>query len=103
MAAAIQAGIGSVAAGSLFATAQSVAMGGAIPMVITAIATSAVGVGITTAKVVGIGAAKAVGARIGTAAAKVAGLGAAKVAATIVHVTGLQTGEASGRTSPDDE
>ncbi|KAH9046770.1 hypothetical protein EDB84DRAFT_1464251 [Lactarius hengduanensis] len=36
-AAAIQAGIGNVAAGSLFATAQSVAMGGSIPTVITAI------------------------------------------------------------------
>ncbi len=36
-AAAIQAGIGNVVAGSLFATAQSVAMGGAIPTVITAI------------------------------------------------------------------
>ncbi|KAH9067535.1 hypothetical protein EDB87DRAFT_3643 [Lactarius vividus] len=37
MAAGIQAGIGNVAAGSLFATAQSVAMGGAIPSIITAI------------------------------------------------------------------
>ncbi|KAH9036232.1 hypothetical protein EDB85DRAFT_2143361 [Lactarius pseudohatsudake] len=36
-AAAIQATIGNVAAGSLFATAQSIAMGGAIPTVVTAI------------------------------------------------------------------
>ena len=37
LAAVIQSGIGNVAAGSLFATAQSVAMGGAIPTVVTAI------------------------------------------------------------------
>jgi hypothetical protein len=36
-AAVIQSGIGNVAAGSLFATAQSVAMGGAIPAVVTAV------------------------------------------------------------------
>jgi hypothetical protein len=36
MAAGLQASIGNVVAGSLFATAQSVAMGGAIPAVVSA-------------------------------------------------------------------
>ena len=37
IAAGMQAGIGNVVAGSLFATAQSVAMGGGVPAVISAI------------------------------------------------------------------
>lgn len=36
MAAGMQAGIGNVVAGSLFATAQSVAMGGAVPGLVSA-------------------------------------------------------------------
>ncbi|KAH9036229.1 hypothetical protein EDB85DRAFT_807911 [Lactarius pseudohatsudake] len=40
VAAGVQAGIGNVVAGSLFATAQSVAMGGAVPLVVTAIGAS---------------------------------------------------------------
>ncbi|KAH9174459.1 hypothetical protein EDB89DRAFT_1953217 [Lactarius sanguifluus] len=44
IAAGIQAGIGNVAAGSLFATAQSVAMGGALSGVITAVSTALGGI-----------------------------------------------------------
>jgi len=49
MAAGIQAGIGSVAAGSVFAVAPSVAMGGAISAVVTAIVAGIAGVGATIA------------------------------------------------------
>ncbi len=85
MAAGIQAGIGNVVAGSLFATAQSVAMGGAIPAIITAIGggvgavggVAAAGATSVGAGVVGMGAAPAVGAGIGAAAAKLAAMGAA--------------------------
>jgi hypothetical protein len=45
LAASIQAGIGNVVAGSLFATAQSVAMGGAVPAAITAIGAGVAAVG----------------------------------------------------------
>ncbi len=74
----------------LFATAQQVAMGGAIPTFITAIGASmgavsgavagSTYVGVNVASV-GMGAASAIGAGIGTAAASVAGMGAAAVAA----------------------
>jgi len=33
----VQAGIGNVVAGSMFATAQSIAMGGAVPAVVSAV------------------------------------------------------------------
>ena len=49
MAAGVQAGIGNVAAGSLFATAQSVGMGGAIPAVVTAVGAGVAGVGAVAA------------------------------------------------------
>ena len=48
MAAGIQAGIGNVAAGSAFTVAQSIAMGGAFPAVVTAIG-AGVGLGVGTA------------------------------------------------------
>lgn len=48
IAAGMQAGIGNVAAGSAFAVAQSIAMGGAIPAVVTAIG-AGVGLGVGTA------------------------------------------------------
>lgn len=73
-AAAIQAGIGNVLAGSLFATAQSIAMGGAIPAIFTAI--SAGITGITAAGVVTLG--LQVGSdihRMGAAAASAIGAG----------------------------
>jgi hypothetical protein len=44
MAAGMQAGIGNVVAGSLFAGAQSVAMGGALPAAITAVGAGATGI-----------------------------------------------------------
>jgi hypothetical protein len=47
MAATAQAGIGNVAAGSLFATGQSAAMGGAVSSVVTSV--GAVGGGIAAA------------------------------------------------------
>jgi hypothetical protein len=40
----MQAGIGNVVAGSLFAGAQSVAMGGALPAAITAVGAGATGI-----------------------------------------------------------
>ena len=77
MAAGIQAGIGNVVAGSLFATAQSVAMGGALPVAVTALgagvaavggaAAGATSVGASIASV-GMGAATAVGGGIAAAA-----------------------------------
>ncbi|KAF8262293.1 hypothetical protein EI94DRAFT_1743919 [Lactarius quietus] len=49
IAAGIQAGIGNVAAGSLFAGAQSVAMGGALSGIVTAIGTAIGGIGAAAA------------------------------------------------------
>lgn len=43
MAAGVQAGIGNVAAGSLFALGQSIAMGGGVPAIITAVGGVSVG------------------------------------------------------------
>jgi hypothetical protein len=89
----MQAGIGNVVVGSLFATAQSVAMGGAIPAAITAIGAGVAGVGgaAVGATAVGatiasasMGAASAVGAGLGTAAAGVVGKVAAIGAASAV-------------------
>lgn len=77
-------------AGLLFATAQSVAMGGPVPMVIIAIGAGVGGVGGAIFGATSVGAsvasmsmdaASAVGAGIGTAAASVVGMGAAAVAA----------------------
>ena len=45
IAAGIQSSIGNVAAGSLFAGAQSVAMGGALPAAVTAVGAGVSGVG----------------------------------------------------------
>ncbi|KAI0264189.1 hypothetical protein BC834DRAFT_970915 [Gloeopeniophorella convolvens] len=45
IAAGVQAGIGNVAAGSLFALAQSVAMGGGVPAAITALGAGIAGAG----------------------------------------------------------
>lgn len=52
MAAGMQAGIGNVVAGSLFATAQSVGMGGAVPGVVTAVGGGVSGIGAAVAAVV---------------------------------------------------
>jgi hypothetical protein len=49
LAAVIQSGIGNVAAGSLFAGAQSIAMGGAFPAAITAIGAGVAGIGAAAA------------------------------------------------------
>jgi hypothetical protein len=74
-AAGIQAGIGNVVAGSLFATAQSIAMGGAVPLAVTAAGAGITGV--TAAAAVSVGpsvlsmgsvAASAVGTGIGVVA-----------------------------------
>ncbi|KAJ7282728.1 hypothetical protein C8J57DRAFT_50365 [Mycena rebaudengoi] len=46
LAASLQAGIGNVAAGSLFATAQSVAMGGAVPTIANAVVGIGLGIGV---------------------------------------------------------
>jgi len=54
-AAAIQAGIGNVAAGTLFATIQSIAMGGAIPAIFTAISAGITGITAAVAVTVGLG------------------------------------------------
>lgn len=51
IAAGLQAGIGNVAAGSLFAAAQSVAMGGTISGVVTAVGTAVGGAGAAAAAV----------------------------------------------------
>lgn len=56
MAAGVQAGIGNVASGSMFATAQSIGMGGGVPAVVSAIGG------------LGVAAVGAVGAVIGAAA-----------------------------------
>lgn len=54
-AAAIQAGIGNVLAGSLFATVQSIAMGGAVPAIFTAISAGITGITAAAAVTVGLG------------------------------------------------
>ncbi|KAH9980657.1 hypothetical protein BJV74DRAFT_855712 [Russula compacta] len=52
IAAGMQAGIGNVAAGSLFATAQSVAMGGAVPGAVTAVGSGFSGIAAAAAAVI---------------------------------------------------
>ena len=74
-AAGIQAGIGNVVAGSLFATAQSIAMGGAVPVAVTAAGTGVTGV--TAAAAVGFGPSMI---SMGTTAASVLGAGVGVVA-----------------------
>ncbi|KAI0289367.1 hypothetical protein BC826DRAFT_1107082 [Russula brevipes] len=81
LAAGWQASIGSVAAGSLFATAQSVAMGGAVPTIV-----SALGAGVGAA-VAGIASAIADGAADGTSVC-VAATGGVDVTATGIVGTG---------------
>ncbi|KAI9465363.1 hypothetical protein BJY52DRAFT_1221020 [Lactarius psammicola] len=99
MAAGIQAGIGNVVAGSLFATAQSVAMGGAIPAVVSAagaglgavggaVATTSVGASIAS---VGMGAASAVGASVASV-----GMGAASAVSAGVASAGVGAASAVG-------
>lgn len=64
----MQAGIGNVVAGSLFATAQSIAAGGAIPIAVTAAGAGVTGVSAAAAVGFGPTVVSAVGAGLGAAA-----------------------------------
>ena len=83
MAAGIQAGIGNVVAGSLFATAQSVAMGGALPVAVTAIGAGVAGIGGAAAGATSAGA-RVASVGVKAASAVRAGIGAAAVAVAAV-------------------
>jgi len=83
-AAGIQAGIGNVVAGSLFATVQSIAMGGAVPVVITVVSAGVTGI---TAAVVTVGFGSRIHSMATAAASAIIVGGDAVVNATAAAVT----------------